>query len=70
MNGIVYDVSAPSIPNLSFPSANAFTNVANVPLSWAGSTDNASSAAAISYEIQVSLTSDFSVMSAFGNVSG
>lgn len=70
VNGIVYDVSAPSVPNLSFPSTNAFTNVSNVPLSWAGSTDNASSAAAISYEIQVSLTSDFSVMSAFGNVSG
>ncbi|MFZ3233149.1 MAG: hypothetical protein WA194_06625 [Patescibacteria group bacterium] len=70
MNGITYDVSAPSVPNLTLPSANGYVNVSAVPLSWAGSTDNASSSAAITYEIQVSSTSDFSVMSAFGNVSG
>lgn len=68
--GIVYDVSAPSAPALASPVDNGYVKLASPSLSWAGATDNVSSASAISYEVQVSLAIDFSAMFAFGNAAG
>lgn len=65
VSGIVFDVTAPSVPTLLAPAENSYVKVSAVPLSWAGSVDNSSSSVSISYEVQVSQFSDFSVMSAF-----
>ncbi|MFZ4461521.1 MAG: hypothetical protein ACOYN2_03105 [Patescibacteria group bacterium] len=69
MTNITYDITPPSIPVLYTPIDGVFTNLTAPALLWIAATDNFSSAANISYQVEVSLMSDFSTTVATGSIS-
>ena len=60
VSGIVYDITAPTVPTLLIPSLGSFISIASPMLTWAGSTDNYSSAPNLRYTMELSLVLDFS----------
>ena len=62
VTNVAFDLSAPTVPVLSAPTANAYVSASPPTLSWVGSTDNVSPQSALSYEIQISSKLDFSAI--------
>lgn len=60
ITGLVYDITPPTAPIPSLPAMAAFINTATPTLTWAGSTDNYTSANNLRYTIEVSIATDFS----------
>lgn len=60
VTGLVYDITPPTAPIPSLPTAGAFINTTTPTLTWIGSTDNYTTAGNLRYTIEVSTAIDFS----------